>query len=301
MTINADLTVVIPAYNGERYVDGAMACAVSYAPGRILFGDDHSTDGTFAAAQRWQERAGPGLRVIRNPENLGMTGNWQHLFEQVETEFCLKLDVDDLLLADYVMDALDLLRRRPDVTIVAADARELEVPEGADDPGEAELAKLRWRHPEPQIMAGTAAAAFAARWDPYPSSASTIYRMAAWRAVGGYAESITFGPDQEIWFRLARLGSVAYYPEPAAIYRVLPTSVTRRWLAEYRGFRDLGRVYRSGRRIWPERELHDVFRRKLLGVAKYNFKWACRSGWRDPVRGLSNLGDCARHILWAMR
>ena len=58
---NDDVWVVIPVFNGERYLGEAIAsvCAQSYRPVEVIVVDDGSTDGSADIA-----RSIPGVRVL---------------------------------------------------------------------------------------------------------------------------------------------------------------------------------------------------------------------------------------------
>ena len=67
------LSIVIPVYNEERYIDAILerVCAVRFQDGvelEYIAVDDHSTDRTWERLQGW---AGRGIRISRHEENGG--------------------------------------------------------------------------------------------------------------------------------------------------------------------------------------------------------------------------------------
>lgn len=95
-----DVTVVVPAYNVERYLGACLDSIIAQSVWprcRVIVVDDGSTDGTAAIADDYASRhqnlsvvhqpnAGPGAGAARN-----------HGLDLVETEFVLFVDGDDLL------------------------------------------------------------------------------------------------------------------------------------------------------------------------------------------------------------
>jgi len=93
-----ELSIVLPAYNEESAVAGAVAtylraleeCATSF---EIVVIDDGSADGTFAAAER--AAAGhPAVRVLRNERNLGQVATVLRGIEESLGEFVMHNGID---------------------------------------------------------------------------------------------------------------------------------------------------------------------------------------------------------------
>ena len=66
----SSISVIIPAYNAEKYIGEAIESALNQTrpAAEIIVVDDGSTDGTAAVAEKF----GSPVRLIRNPENLGV-------------------------------------------------------------------------------------------------------------------------------------------------------------------------------------------------------------------------------------
>ena len=73
MPDNIKLSIVIPVYNEEKYIDAILerVCAVRFQPGvevEYIAVDDHSTDKTWEHLQRWETR---GVRIMHREANGG--------------------------------------------------------------------------------------------------------------------------------------------------------------------------------------------------------------------------------------
>jgi CDP-glycerol glycerophosphotransferase len=102
------ITVIIPAYNAERYleqtVQGVLAQTVS--DWELVIVDDGSADGTALVAQSYA-KPDPRIRVVRQA-NHGIAAARNRGLAESDTscEFVIFLDHDDL----WERDALELLR-----------------------------------------------------------------------------------------------------------------------------------------------------------------------------------------------
>jgi GT2 family glycosyltransferase len=97
---SALVSVVVPAYNHERYVERALqsVAAQTYPEIELIVVDDASTDATAAAIERW--RAAPGRRFsrvefIRNETNLGAHASLNRGMEASRGDYLCLLNSDD--------------------------------------------------------------------------------------------------------------------------------------------------------------------------------------------------------------
>ena len=106
------ITVVIPAYNAERFLADAIQSilAQDYAHLDIVVVDDGSTDETAAVAQNF----GPSVRVIRQA-NAGI-GRARNAGVEIATSDLLAfLDADDVWVEDSLATRLAHLEAQPDL------------------------------------------------------------------------------------------------------------------------------------------------------------------------------------------
>jgi glycosyltransferase involved in cell wall biosynthesis len=273
----ADVTIVIPAFRCARYLPATVASALRCEPTRILIAEDRSGDDTLEVAKRLAANSRGLVEVIENQKNLGMTGNWQNAVEQVQTPLTLKLDADDLISAAYVREAVAFLRDEPRVGIVGGGL--VEVGEDFGLNGDTT--------PDPPVSrdnfvrySGVDAAKFVLNWTPYPASSTTMFRMEAWRAVGGYDVALNWCSDRELWFRIARKFDIAFCNAVTLHYRVLGSNVTSQHRGRDRFCYELSHMFRRAKPLWQERELRQPFRRALLINAKAFFGSTLRAAKR---------------------
>ncbi len=205
------ISVIIPAYNAEKYISKAIESCLSqtYAPHEIIVIDDASTDSTAAIAGSFP----PPVRVIRLVENMGVAVARNRGIQASTGDWIAFLDADDW----FLPEKLELQRRcaleNPHAVLIYAGWWVISVDGvkslGRFTPPAALLPMLRYRC---NLPLGT-----------------TMLRRDAFDSVGGFNPSLRRCQDWELWLRLAARYSVesfAAVPEPLAVYRRIAGSLS---------------------------------------------------------------------------
>jgi hypothetical protein len=97
------VSVLVPTYNGERFLGQALASALAqtHTEIEVLVGDDASTDGTATLLAGIAD-ADARVRVIRHERNVGAFDNPVHLLEAARGEYVKYLLHDDVLAPECV-------------------------------------------------------------------------------------------------------------------------------------------------------------------------------------------------------
>lgn len=112
------VSVVIPAYNAERYIAATLASAVgqTHRELEILVVDDGSTDGTVAIVERFMAADGR-VRLIRQ-QNGGVASARNRGIAQAQGSYIAPLDADDLWHPRKLELQLAAMRRSPRIGCV---------------------------------------------------------------------------------------------------------------------------------------------------------------------------------------
>ena len=126
------VTVVIPAFNAERFVREAIASIQGQTldDWDLIVVDDGSTDQTMAAAM---EAAGSDqrIRVIRLDRNRGISGASNAAFDEAQGEFIARLDADDIALPPRLAAQVAAFRENDRLAAAGSHARVFgDAPEG---------------------------------------------------------------------------------------------------------------------------------------------------------------------------
>ncbi len=122
MDENIRVSVVVPMYNLEEYIDNSMECIVNQTLQEIeiLCVDDGSTDATVAMVEEYA-RDDKRIRIIRNQKsNAGVARNLG--LERAKGEYLLFLDGDDIFEPDLLEKMYEqIVRDHADICVCDAD------------------------------------------------------------------------------------------------------------------------------------------------------------------------------------
>ncbi len=110
---NPVLTVVMPIYNGERYVREAIdsILAQTFDDFELIIINDGSTDGSSDIIKSYQDSR---IRIINNKKNQGIPYNRNLGLKEAKGAFLCWADCDDLSLPTRFEKQLDFLSKNPD-------------------------------------------------------------------------------------------------------------------------------------------------------------------------------------------
>ncbi len=119
------VSVIIPAYNHERYVRQAITSAIdqSYPEIELIVLDDGSPDGTWAAVSEMAEACRKRFRrfEMMRQENQGICPTLNRLLDAVHGEYVLRLDSDDLIKPHSIELLLNFLKVNPEYGLAVGD------------------------------------------------------------------------------------------------------------------------------------------------------------------------------------
>lgn len=166
--------VVLPYWGDPALLDRAVDSVLAQSdPGwRLTIVDDHYPD--TRAEMTYSAHPDTRISYLRNPENLGVSGNFERCRALADGDLVIFLGSDDLLLPDYVAELRRARAEHPDATIIQPGVR---VIDGEDRPssGLAERVKawLTPSGPRPVVLSGEELAVSLLRgnWLYWPSLA----------------------------------------------------------------------------------------------------------------------------------
>src|SRR3954447_25406386 len=109
------ISVVVPAYNEERYIAEALdaVLAQTRSPLEVIVVDDGSTDGTHEVVAGY----GDTVRLIEQ-ENRGCPGAFDTGFREARGEFVALCPADDVWEPHKLQWQQDALRAHPEVDVI---------------------------------------------------------------------------------------------------------------------------------------------------------------------------------------
>jgi GT2 family glycosyltransferase len=184
VAVEPEYSIVVPCFDHGEFLVEAIASVERHAPagGELLIVDDGSREPR--TVEILGRLAGSGYAVVRQA-NAGLPAARNAAIALARGEFILPLDADNRLRPGYVENALAILRARPAVGVVYADAWEFGRDHGRRTVPEFEVAA--------HLLAPTI-------------DACAVFRRRAWLESGGYDVGLKAWEDWEFWIRLSRMG-----------------------------------------------------------------------------------------------
>lgn len=206
---NALISVIIPAFNAERYLRRAIDSVLcqTYTSFEVIVVDDGSTDGTSIICHEF----GDNLKYIRH-ENQGVSVTRNRGIQESNGQLIAFLDADDWYMPNKLSDLADLLNHYPDVGGATA----------------AHIVKLpneeRCNPPQGSIFAAGATSGIIDLYEHRSQgrfvihTSTVLVRKTALDAVGDFRPDLRFGEDVELWARIAGKYDWVYLDKPVSVY-----------------------------------------------------------------------------------
>lgn len=215
---NPWLSVVVPVYNGASTLGRTLASLPQGKSGiEVILVDQSSTDDSLAIAAAYQERL--DLHVLPAQGTKNWIQNTNIGIAAAKSPLISMLHQDDLWSAHRAEQMHAFIEHHPDARLwthdtwfIDADDRKLGryVPpfasQGPMVAGETALERL--------LVQNTLAVP------------SVVFRRSDVLSGGGLDETLWYTADWDLWLRLARMGDIAYLPQPLACFRLHTSSQT---------------------------------------------------------------------------
>jgi acetyltransferase-like isoleucine patch superfamily enzyme/glycosyltransferase involved in cell wall biosynthesis len=206
------ITWLIPVKNGMPYIRETLASIEkqTYKNWEVLVWDNDSTDGTLEELSQWIPGRLPGRVISGQPHGVG--GSLARMVELCQTEFCARIDADDINYPDRLEKQIAFLQANPRVAVLGCQMHcinskgtqkgSYHVPHHHADIYHKLLYGNSMAHP------------------------SVLFRRSAILDVGNYKELPNI-EDYDLWLRVATKYELANLSDYLVYYRVHDNSVTQ--------------------------------------------------------------------------
>ncbi len=118
--MSEQVTWLLPVKNGMPYLPETLASieAQTYKSWEVLVWDNGSTDGTIEELKKWIPDRLPGRLITGHPLPLGEC--LAEMVRQASTEFCARIDADDINFPERLEKQVDFLLRNPDIAVLGS-------------------------------------------------------------------------------------------------------------------------------------------------------------------------------------
>lgn len=188
-----EISVLMAVYNGERFLRQAIESVLtqSFSDFEFIIVNDASTDSTFEILKEYQA-ADHRIRLLSNPENLGLSKSLNRGLELATGEFIARMDADDVCRQERFATQLSWLKSKPELLVLGSNIQKI-------DENGSPLPTL----PPPYNQA-------VMRWTSFfgqqfvACHPTVMMRRTLFSRFGGYAE-IPTSQDLELWGRMMDL------------------------------------------------------------------------------------------------
>ncbi len=157
----------------------------------------------------------PGVFYIRNT-GIGLVDALNTGLEHVETEFCARMDADDIALHGRLRHQVELLEAHPNTVLVSGLVRYI------DESGRL-LPGIGWV--ERGIPIDAVEIRSRLKTENCIFHPTVMFRTSAVTDVGGYTNAYPHIEDYELWLRLLQKGDFETLDYPVLLYRIHPTQI----------------------------------------------------------------------------
>lgn len=117
--MNSKVTVFTTVYNGLPFLKEAIESTLNqtYTNFDYLIIDDCSTDESVSVIELYND---PRIRLVKNEKNLGTAETFNKGLSIIDSKYIVRLDQDDVSLANRVEEQISYLEKNPDLDIVCS-------------------------------------------------------------------------------------------------------------------------------------------------------------------------------------
>ena len=229
------LSVIIPTYNGSKYLAAALDSVVAQQDKDLecVVIDDGSTDDTLAIIDSFQARL--NINLITKARAGNWVANTNHALSVASGEYACFLHQDDLWLEGRLGQIKKAIAAYPKASMYLHDS--VFIDESGKPLGlwRCPLANKRRIISAEEVVEKLLIQNFVAI--PAP-----VFKRTAALDIGGLSDELWYTADWDFWLKLAAVGNTCYVPKPLAAFRVHGDSQTIRRSSSIAEFRQQMRL-----------------------------------------------------------
>jgi len=192
----ARISVLMGIYNCAPTLAEALDSlyAQTYQDFKIILCDDGSKDNTYEVAKEYANKH-DNIVLVKNEKNMGLNYTLNHCLEYADTEYCARMDGDDISLPSRFEKEIKFLDEHPEYAIVSTPMIYF------DEHGDFRVGKGNGEPQKTDFLSGS----------PF-CHAPCMIRTEAYKKVDGYTvdKRLLRVEDDHLWFKLYVAGYKGY-------------------------------------------------------------------------------------------
>lgn len=244
-------SVMIPTYNSKRYLEQTLRSVLDQAleveQMQIEVVDDCSTESPEALVQS----LGQGrISYYRNPQNVGLIGNWNTCIQRAKGQWVHILHQDDLILPGFYQKLRALIESNPSVGAVFSRCAFID-----EDDHWKMLSPIERR--TPGILSNWLEKIAVLQLIQFPS---IVVKRSVYETLGGFCFEAHYAADWEMWKRVSAYYPIGYEPQILACYRSHSASESSRLLRSGSNIIDTRKAIEIAKSYLPQESVQDLSR-----------------------------------------
>ncbi|MDO8638397.1 MAG: glycosyltransferase [Candidatus Daviesbacteria bacterium] len=205
------ITVLMPAYNIELYIDQAIESILNqtFKNFEFLIIDDASSDKTLSVIKFYMKKD-KRIKLIINKKNSKIAWTLNKGIKEAKGEIIARMDPDDISYPDRLLTQLSFLKKHPKVAIVGSNIIIIN-----------SAGKVISKREYPTTSARMKSLMF--RYSPFAHPA-IMFRKNIFEEFGCYDVNMEQAEDLDLWFKIGSKYEFATIPKTLLQYRILPSS-----------------------------------------------------------------------------
>lgn len=185
------VSVLMPVYNAEKYLDPAIESIVNqtFKDFEFVIIDDGSSDASWKILKSWSQKD-QRIKVFRNKVNLRTTKTLNKGLKKAKGKYIVRMDADDWSYPDRIERQYLFMEKNADIGVSGGT---IEICD--------EKLKIINKRGYPKSDKQVREKIF--RYSPF-AHPSTIWRASLLKKVGGYNENLPLSQDYELYFRIGK-------------------------------------------------------------------------------------------------
>ena len=209
MKKNPLVSVIMPVYNGEKYLEEAIESILNqtFKDFELIIVDDGSVDKTLKIIEKYPKN-NASIRLIKNNKNIGRVFSLNKALQEARGLYIARMDADDISLPKRIEKQINFLEKNQDYVIVGSnieiindEGKKLGVriyPQDDENIRKTLLFKSPFAHPV------------------------VMFRKKEVVELGGYSNEYSTVEDYDLWIRILNKGKGYNLQEYLLKYRVHP-------------------------------------------------------------------------------
>jgi glycosyltransferase involved in cell wall biosynthesis len=216
----AKVTVIVPVYNQEKYLDECVHSLASqtYESFNVLLVNDGSTDSSLDVCRRIAIKDSR-FQVLNYERNYGISFIRHETLNKVQSEYVAMLDSDDIALNTRLEQQAKWLDNHPETVVVGSFYQAIDQNRkilSIEKPPTTDM-RIRWK-----MLFG---------YNIVPSL--LMVRRDSALQCGGFNPTLRIGEDLEFFTRILTQGKIGVVPEVLGCYRMHPQNMMKTAAKEY--------------------------------------------------------------------